>query len=576
MAVVTGRLGQRENKDACDAFKSVCLACGQICRCVVGCTHASVAVAATPSTVDTSAVEAGNGDARRPRTHMAAAAGVNANGVVRRTEPYAPSRGSTHPWYQPRSFFSLVLLGFAVALVPLIVGLVNAASTVNDLAARSRAAVERATHASENGWLAFQQLAAMERNAKQFHVLGDPALLRAYMAGHARFVAAADALAAVTQQPPQRARLAHLVASERAIFATLMSAAPRSPLWRTTSDRFGALVGDARAFLDAHNRQVADEIAQVQTAARRAQRSLLWQALALIPGALLLTALFSVLIARPIRQIERAIRRLGDGEFKAPVRVNGPHDLQQLALRLDWLRKRLAEVEADKKKFLQHVSHELKTPLSTLREGTDLLAEQTVGRLNDQQREIAQILHSNCNHLQKLIEDLLNFNLAEARATPMQWDDFQLDEIVTRVLQQHKPGLLGKRLRVETELPPTPVRGDAQKLAAIVDNLLSNAVKYSPLGGALKITLALAREFVVLDVSDEGPGIAEGDQARVFIPFYQGNNQAAGHVKGTGLGLAIAKEYAGAHHGELMLVPSARGAQFRLILPNRGRLRHAS
>ena len=479
-------------------------------------------------------------------------------------------------WYQPRSFFSLVLLGFAVALVPLIVGLVNAASTVNDLAARSRAAVERATLAGENGWLAFQQLAAMERNAKQFHVLGDPALLRAYTAGHARFQAATDILTTVTRHPEQRARLAQLIAAEREIYATLTTAAPRSPLWRITTDRFGALVADARRFVDAHNRQVGEEINQVQTAARRAQRSLLWQALALIPGALLLTALFSFLIARPIRQIERAIRRLGDGEFKAPVRVHGPQDLQQIALRLDWLRKRLAEVDADKKKFLQHVSHELKTPLSTLREGTDLLAEQTVGRLNEQQREIAHILHSNCNHLQRLIEDLLNFNLAEARATPMQWDDFRLDEIVAQVLQQHKPALLAKRLRVAAELPPTPVRGDAAKLGAIVDNLLSNAVKYSPLAGRLQVALSAASEFVLLDVSDEGPGVAEGDRARVFIPFYQGSNQAAGHIKGTGLGLAIAKEYASAHHGDLMLVPTTRGAQFRLILPNRGRLRQAS
>lgn len=479
-------------------------------------------------------------------------------------------------WYQPRSFFSLVLLGFAVALVPLIVGLVNAASTVNDLAARSRAAVERASLAGENGWLAFQQLAAMERNAKQFHVLGDRALLRAYRAGHARFQTATDILTTVTRRPEQRVHLAQLIAAERDIFAVLTTAPPRSRLWRTTTDRFAPLVADARQFLDAHNRQVAEEIAQVQRAARRAQRRLLWQALALIPGALVLTALFSFLIARPIRQIERAIRRLGDGEFKTPVRVNGPQDLQQLALRLDWLRKRLAEVEADKKKFLQHVSHELKTPLSTLREGTDLLAEQTVGRLNEQQREIAQILHSNCNHLQRLIEDLLNFNLAEARATPMQWDDFRLDEIVAQVLQQHKPALLAKQLSLDTELPPTPVRGDAQKLAAIVDNLVSNAIKYSPERGRLRVALAAASEFVMLDVSDDGPGVAEGDRGRVFIPFYQGSNQAAGHLKGTGLGLAIAKEYAGAHHGELMLVPTVRGAQFRLVLPNRGRLRHAS
>src|SRR5204863_9669390 len=102
-------------------------------------------------------------------------------------------------------------------------------------------------------------------------------------------------------------------------------------------------------------------------------------------------------------------------EVDTAIQVTVSHDLEYLGQRVNWLRGRLGELEDEKRKFLEHVSHELKTPLTALREGTALLEEEVVGQLNEAQREIVDILQENGTQLQKLIEDLLNFHLAQAR-----------------------------------------------------------------------------------------------------------------------------------------------------------------
>lgn len=478
--------------------------------------------------------------------------------------------------YRPRSFFTLVLLGFSVAVVPLTIGLINGAMTVNSLRAQTQRLVYRAVQATQDSGYLFQQIIAMERNAKQYLVLKDPALLHAYREARRHFQFTTDKLAHLNMDAAQREKLAALVRDENTLYLALGDTAGDARARTIAANGFSGLVERSRTMLEESNRVIEREVKLVQKEARRAERVLAWQALALIPGTFALAALFTYLISRPIRQIDRAIRRLGDGEFKATVKVAGPEDLRQLGARLDWLRKRLNELEEDKRRFLQHVSHELKTPLSAIREGAELLNDEYVGALTPQQREIAEILHNNSQYLQRLIEDLLNFNLAEARTTSMQWEDVPLDEVASTVAQRHKPALLNKHIQLRLDLAQATVRGDKQKLATVIDNLLSNAIKYTPDGGQIQVALQAAPSVVWLDVKDDGPGIAALEHGRIFDPFFQGEKKAKGHIKGTGLGLAIAKEYVAAHHGELTIVSAQRGAHFRMALPIKTGLRYAS
>jgi two-component system sensor histidine kinase GlrK len=285
--------------------------------------------------------------------------------------------------------------------------------------------------------------------------------------------------------------------------------------------------------------------------------------------ALALALVFAVLIARPIRQLDLAIRRMGTADFTQAVEVNGPQDLRYLGQRLDWLRTRLSELEQQQTRFLRHVSHELKTPLTAVREGAELLRDNVGGRLSPEQQDIVRIVRENTLSLQKLIEDLLAYHQARA-LEPATLAPVHLAEIVRRVLREQKLAAIARMVDFDTSLAPLVVVGDHEKIRTVIDNLLSNAIKYSPRSGTIEIALLEQNGFAVLDVADHGPGIAPEERERVFDSFYSGKAPVDGKVKGSGLGLAIAREYAIAQSGRIEVLDRAdgqRGVRFRLWLP---------
>jgi two-component system sensor histidine kinase GlrK len=285
--------------------------------------------------------------------------------------------------------------------------------------------------------------------------------------------------------------------------------------------------------------------------------------------ALALAVVFAVLIARPIGQLDSAVRQMGTADFTHAVHVSGPQDLRYVGQRLEWLRTRLAELEQQQARFLRHVSHELKTPLTAVREGVELLRDNVGGRLSAEQHDIVRIVRENTLQLQKLIEDLLAYHQTRAME-PATVGPVALADVVARVVREQKLAALGRMISFATDFAPAVVVGDAERLRTVVDNLVSNAIKYSPRTGTIELKLASEDGDAVLDIVDEGPGIRPGDRDRIFESFYQGPAPAEGRVKGSGLGLAIAREYATAHGGRIELRDRAdgrRGAWFRLRLP---------
>ncbi|MDQ2693841.1 MAG: ATP-binding protein [Pseudomonadota bacterium] len=212
------------------------------------------------------------------------------------------------------------------------------------------------------------------------------------------------------------------------------------------------------------------------------------------------------------------------------------------------------------------MSHELKTPLTDLREGAELLTDEVVGPLTAEQREVVAILRENSLRLQQLIEGLLDFNQALMRNLTLHKAPVQLADLVNEVIEAQKLAWRARSLRVEARLEPLELTGDRDKLATVVDNLLSNAIKFSPPGRTVWIELKAVDGIAQLEVRDAGAGFHPDDQGRVFEAFYQGRTVADGHVKGSGLGLAIALEYAKAHDGALRIGPGP-GGRVRLQLP---------
>jgi two-component system sensor histidine kinase GlrK len=265
--------------------------------------------------------------------------------------------------------------------------------------------------------------------------------------------------------------------------------------------------------------------------------------------------------------MDAAIRRLGAGQLRVPVAVTGPQDLEQLGERLEWMRRELLDLEEQKNRFLRQVSHELKTPLTALREGAELLSEEAVGKLTAEQREIAEILRHNSVELQKLIEDLLSFGASQFRKVTVDLEPVEIRSVVERVTADQRLAARARSLTLDIAAEDVLLPADPEKLRVALDNLVSNAIKFSPEGGRIRIGAHLDGDTLELDVIDQGPGIPPGDRTRIFDPFYQGLRAGAGPVRGTGIGLSVVKEYVFAHGGSVEVMDSREGAHMRIRVP---------
>lgn len=469
---------------------------------------------------------------------------------------------------RPKSTLRLVLTGFMVVMLPLIAALVNNTLSVDRLVTHGQQALLRSVFVTQGSQVLVETVKAMERNARQYQVLGDQVLFDVYKENHERFNEAVRGLLAQGLAADQRELLDDLHRNENTLHDVLQEYPHDAPEVEAALPDFVELGRLAQQILLNSQDLITRGVGQMQKESESVQRTLVVQAVALVPAAIILTLLFTVLISRPVRQIDQAIRRLGDGSFTETPVITGPRDLQQLGERLDWLRLRLLELEHEKTRFIQHMSHELKTPLTAIREGAELLREQVVGELNEQQLEIAGILHESSLQLQKLIEDLLNFSIVQSRTTMLEPVAVEFNRLVEEVLAVHKLAMLSRKLELDLRLQPVSLVGDREKLRVLVDNLVSNAIKYSPDGSCLTIRLSAADGVARLDVADAGPGIPEVEHERVFEAFYQGAPANKGPVRGTGLGLSIAREYAQAHGGTVRVVKSPRqGACLQVRLP---------
>jgi two-component system sensor histidine kinase GlrK len=471
--------------------------------------------------------------------------------------------------YYPRSFLKLILIGFLLVSMPLLYALAELLLSLDQLASQSRQEVLQAAQAARASRQLLEQTTTLERLVRQHLILDDSALIEDYGRVRQEYAATVRQLAMLPLDESYAAALEHLTTSEASLHR-LLTAPQRTPEAAAELARgYAQLADGAQTMLNASNQLTQKAIESLQETATRGREKWIWLALATVGIAIALAIGFAVLIARPIRELDRAIRQMGSADFTRAVRVNGPQDMRYLGQRLEWLRTRLRDLEQQQNRFLRHVSHELKTPLTAVREGAELLRDEVGGKLLPEQREIVRIVRENTLSLQKLIEDLLTYHQTRAME-PATLGPVALPDVVRRVIREHKLAALARIVSFDVDLAPAIVVGDADRLRTIVDNLVSNAIKYSPRSGSVRITLHRQDDMALLEVIDSGPGVEQEERHRIFDSFYQGSVKPEGRVKGSGLGLAIAREYTVAHGGRLEVherPDGRRGACFRLWLP---------
>jgi two-component system sensor histidine kinase GlrK len=468
----------------------------------------------------------------------------------------------------PRSFLGLLLAGFSFVALPLVGALAYSAWNTERLAEQSRNAVFSASQAARASRALVNRIGSIERLSQQLAVLADPSVAADYERVHRSFKAVSDELFLLPLEGEQLAALTKTVEQEQGLY-DLMTAPGRRVDGKRIGRMSGELAENAYEVL-AISYLVADrEVVRLRQDAEGVQRRLVLLVIFSTAVALSIALALTRYIARPIGELDASIRQLGSADFVHPITVRGPEDLQTLGERLDWLRRRLAEVEAEKNRFLRHLSHELKTPLTALREGAELLNDQVGGPLAPPQRQVVSIMRDNSIKLQRLIEDLLDYQRALHAAASLVPRPVELGSLVAEAARAHELAMRAKGQRLELDLERISVEVDPEKVRSIVDNLVGNAVKFTPANGTITVAAREKEGAVVIDVVDSGPGVPREERESIFDSFFRGRAKASGRVEGTGLGLAIAREFTEAHGGRISVVADASGGHFRVQLPRR-------
>ncbi len=455
-----------------------------------------------------------------------------------------------------------MLIGFTIVAAPLLFAIVNAAVQMNHLSTRSEQLVLHGIRGTRNNQRMFEEIGALERTARLYQIIGSADLLEVYARNQERLVATLNELLAMPLDAGSHDDALALQAEADRLQQQLKVIAPNSTRMTDLISAFPQLSDMASKVSNRVSAQIDGELASLQLATQLAQRNLFWETLLLVP--------LTLAVVGPIRAIDRAISELGRGTFSRPIAIRGPADLERLAAQLEWLRGRLLDLAQEKNRFLRHMSHELKTPLANIREGTELLMDGAVGELQSSQREVTAILRENGMKLQRLIENLLSFSAWQAKSVGLEITEFKLRPLVKSVLENQQLTLVAQRVRLDVHVEDLTPLADRGKVRLILDNLLSNAIKFTPRGGTISIHARGEREQLVMDVIDSGPGIPAEERNRIFEAFYQGKTPQGGHVKGTGIGLSVVTEFVNAHSGSIeILEAKSGGAHFRVRLPMR-------
>lgn len=471
-------------------------------------------------------------------------------------------------WLRPRSIAGLLVASFGLVAAPLIVAIVASVLYVDTLNNQSEHLVKQGVEVTRSSKRLNSLVMSMERSARQYRVLETDELLNRFRDRALAFDEELATLAGLKLDTVPDWNLARLTRQVNWLSSQL-GASPEQTDAVITS--LGTISDQTNHIADQGARFVDQELNHLRHTASQARLFLLLCVFALIPTVITLGIFLSWVIGRPLRQILQAVTRLGDADFDQRIEVVAPAaELDALGSRLDWMRRRLATLENEKQQFIRNMSHELKTPLASIREGTELLRDGTVGPLAPSQLEVCEILQRNSHELSSLIDNLLDFAAWQQRRARLEYTRFDLNALIEAVVARHKLTIEGKNLHVVQPNTALTITADRDRMQLIIDNLLANAIRFAPEHSRVDIDAAVADQGTELAITDQGPGVAEHEREAIFEAFYKGRPPAvtSNGVKGTGIGLSVVRECVQAHGGHIAVdTADTGGARFHLHIP---------
>ena len=284
---------------------------------------------------------------------------------------------------------------------------------------------------------------------------------------------------------------------------------------------------------------------------------------------LLLSLMVSRIFTRPIEELSQGISRMTQGDLTSRVSVRGRNEFSQLAEAFNMMCERLERLDQTRNQFVSNASHELKTPLSTMKILSETLLYQEQCDL-DMQKEFLSDINKEIDRLSSIINDLLTLvHLDDRGVTKLQPTLLSLDKQVQEAARRLRPLAETRNITLDVSVrDQIETMGDPTKLEQVFYNLIDNAIKYTPQGGKVRVEVARAGKKAVVKVIDNGIGIPKADQLHVFDRFYRVDKARSRDTGGTGLGLAIVKQIVLLHEGSVTVTSEEeKGSTFMVELP---------
>ncbi len=279
-------------------------------------------------------------------------------------------------------------------------------------------------------------------------------------------------------------------------------------------------------------------------------------------------------VTAPLKRIMQASQAVAKGQFRQ-IPLEGPDEVQELAGSFNQMTERVLSSQQSQREFIANVSHELKTPLTSIQGFAQAILDGTVDK-PPELHQAGEVIYNEADRMHRLVLDLLELARLDAGTAELKRAPLDLNLVLRDVRQRFAPLAAQLQVSLELEAGPLPLlQGDEDRLSQVFSNLVDNALKFTPPGGTVQINARQQDSQAIVQVIDSGPGIPDEDLPRIFERFFQvDKSRRGGRRHGVGLGLAIAREIILAHEGSLEVHnnrqedPFHNGCTFTVRLPS--------
>ena len=273
--------------------------------------------------------------------------------------------------------------------------------------------------------------------------------------------------------------------------------------------------------------------------------------------ALVMVQLLARGMTSPLREMARAATRMSRGDYSQRVTATSRDEVGELARAFNTMAGELAEIDRQRRDLIANVSHELRTPISAMQ----AVLENLVDGVEPPDPETLRTVLGQVERLGRLVAQLLDLSRLESGAAPMERRPFAVRPVLEQAVREQEVNVAhdaGRPVHLALEVSPDELvaDGDPERVHQVVANLVHNAVRHSPSGGTVTVSARGEPGRVRIEVSDQGPGIPDGEASRVFERFYRSDAARSSTDGGTGLGLAIARWVVDLHGGEIRAEPN--------------------